>query len=165
MVAWVSVSEAGSSTSIRAASRSAGGRCAINETRRRGKRVVAVGTTSVRALESAAAGEEVRAGERWTSLLILPGYRFQVVDAMLTNFHLPKSTLLMLVSAFAGRERILAAYAEAIREGYRFYSFGDCMLITSSHPDASNARIALKGGSRGPAGPDPAPQGGREKIN
>jgi len=103
---------------------------AISETRRRGKRVVAVGTTSVRALESAAAGEEVRAGERWTSLLILPGHRFQVVDAMLTNFHLPKSTLLMLVSAFAGRERMLAAYAEAIRERYRFYSFGDCMLIT-----------------------------------
>jgi S-adenosylmethionine:tRNA ribosyltransferase-isomerase len=64
----------------------------------------------------------------------MPGYRFQVVDAMLTNFHLPKSTLLMLVSAFAGRDRILAAYAEAIKERYRFYSFGDCMLIISPHP-------------------------------
>src|SRR5438046_2995047 len=102
---------------------------AINETRRHGKRVVAVGTTSVRALESAAAGQAVRAGENWTSLLILPGHRFRVVDAMITNFHLPKSTLLMLVSAFAGRERILAAYAAAIRERYRFFSFGDCMLI------------------------------------
>jgi len=114
---------------------------AVNDTRRRGNRVVAVGTTCVRTLESAAAGDGVRAGDGWTSLLILPGHRFQVVDAIITNFHLPKSTLLMLVSAFAGRERILAAYAEAIRERYRFYSFGDCMLITSPHPDASNARI------------------------
>ena len=92
--------------------------------------MVAVGTTSVRTLESAAAGDRVRAGDAWTGLLILPGHRFQVVDAIITNFHLPKSTLLMLVSAFAGREQILAAYKEAIREGYRFYSFGDCMLIT-----------------------------------
>jgi len=104
---------------------------AVNETRRRGKRVVAVGTTCVRALESAATGDGVRAGEDWTNLLILPGHRFSVVDAMITNFHLPKSTLLMLVSAFAGREPVLAAYAEAIRERYRFYSFGDCMLIMS----------------------------------
>jgi S-adenosylmethionine:tRNA ribosyltransferase-isomerase len=102
---------------------------AINETRRRGKRVVAVGTTSVRVLESAATDGSVAAGEGWTGLFITPGYRFQVVDAMLTNFHLPKSTLLMLVSAFASRDRILAAYAEAIRERYRFYSFGDCMFI------------------------------------
>jgi S-adenosylmethionine:tRNA ribosyltransferase-isomerase len=103
----------------------------INEARRVGKRVVAVGTTSVRVVESAATEGGVAAGEGWTSLFILPGYRFLVVDAMLTNFHLPKSTLLMLVSAFAGRERILAAYREAIERRYRFYSFGDCMLITS----------------------------------
>ena len=102
---------------------------AINEARRRSKRVVAVGTTSVRVLESAATKGGVAAGEGWTGLFILPGYRFRVVDAMLTNFHLPKSTLLMLVSAFAGRDRILAAYAQAIERRYRFYSFGDCMLI------------------------------------
>jgi S-adenosylmethionine:tRNA ribosyltransferase-isomerase len=107
---------------------------AINETRRHGKRVVAVGTTSVRVLESAATDGGVAAGEGWTGLFITPGYRFQVVDAMLTNFHLPKSTLLMLVSAFAGRDRVLAAYGEAIRERYRFYSFGDCMFIRSPHP-------------------------------
>jgi S-adenosylmethionine:tRNA ribosyltransferase-isomerase len=104
---------------------------AINETRRLGKRVVAVGTTSVRVLESAANDAGVAAGEGWTGLFIMPGYEFRVVDAMLTNFHLPRSTLLMLVSAFAGREPILAAYAEAIRERYRFYSFGDCMFIRS----------------------------------
>jgi S-adenosylmethionine:tRNA ribosyltransferase-isomerase len=107
---------------------------AIGAARRNGKRVVAVGTTCVRVLENAAADGAVAAGEGWTGLFILPGYRFRVVDAMLTNFHLPKSTLLMLVSAFAGRERVLAAYAEAIERRYRFYSFGDCMLITSPHP-------------------------------
>lgn len=99
--------------------------------RERKGRVVAVGTTCVRVLESAARDGVVAAGERWTSLLILPGHRFQVVDAMLTNFHLPKSTLLMLVSAFAGKERIMRAYREAIEDGYRFYSFGDCMFITA----------------------------------
>ncbi len=103
---------------------------AVLRTRRRGGRVVAVGTTSVRVLESAADGEGVRPTQGWTELLILPGFRFRVVDALLTNFHLPQSTLLMLVSAFVGRERILAAYAEAVRLGYRFYSFGDCMFIT-----------------------------------
>jgi S-adenosylmethionine:tRNA ribosyltransferase-isomerase len=103
---------------------------AISDTRQGGKRVVAVGTTCVRVLESAATDGGVAAGEAWTGLMILPGYRFRVVDALLTNFHLPRSTLLMLVSAFAGRDRVLAAYAEAIRERYRFYSFGDCMLIT-----------------------------------
>ena len=118
-------------------------------------RIVAVGTTSVRVLESAATDSGVAAEEGWSGLFIMPGYRFQVVDAMLTNFHLPKSTLLMLVSALAGRERILAAYAEAIRENYRFYSFGDCMLISSPHPapNVSNARVALKRRSRGPTGP------------
>jgi S-adenosylmethionine:tRNA ribosyltransferase-isomerase len=104
---------------------------AINAAHQQGRRVVAVGTTSVRVLESAATNGGVSAGEGWTGLFILPGYRFRVVDAMLTNLHLPKSTLLMLVSAFAGRERILAAYAAAIERRYRFYSFGDCMLILS----------------------------------
>lgn len=95
-----------------------------------GGRVVAVGTTSVRTLESAAARPEgFGAGQGRTELFIYPPYRFQVVDALLTNFHLPKSTLLMLVSALAGREAVLQAYEEAIRERYRFYSYGDCMLI------------------------------------
>ncbi len=103
---------------------------AIRHARERG-RVVAVGTTVVRTLESAAlAGEgTVRPGTGATELFITPGFRFQVVDALLTNFHLPRSTLLMLVSAFAGRERVLAAYEEAVREGYRFYSYGDAMLV------------------------------------
>lgn len=96
---------------------------------RQARRVVAVGTTVVRTLESAARDGEVRPGSGATDLFITPGYRFQVVDALLTNFHLPRSTLLMLVSAFAGRERVLAAYEEAIREGYRFYSYGDAMLV------------------------------------
>jgi S-adenosylmethionine:tRNA ribosyltransferase-isomerase len=96
---------------------------------RRAERVVAVGTTVVRTLESAAIGKrEVRAGSGSTGLFITPGFQFQVVDALLTNFHLPRSTLLMLVSAFAGRERVLDAYAEAVREGYRFYSYGDAMF-------------------------------------
>jgi S-adenosylmethionine:tRNA ribosyltransferase-isomerase len=105
---------------------------AIAGARRDGRRVVAVGTTAVRALESAAvAGEgEVAASSGETTLFITPGYRFRVVDALLTNFHLPESTLLMLVSAFAGRRTIRAAYDEAIRERYLFYSFGDCMLLT-----------------------------------
>ena len=107
---------------------------AINAAHQQGRRVVAVGTTSVRVLESAATNGGVSAGDGWTGLFILPGYRFRVVDAMLTNFHLPKSTLLMLVSAFAGRDRILAAYATAIQRRYRFYSFGDCMLIEGPHP-------------------------------
>ena len=112
---------------------------AINETRTRGKRVIAVGTTSVRTLESAAIenrqpkivnGQDIISSHIGpTSLFILPGYRFKIVDAMITNFHLPKSTLLMLVSAFAGREKILETYEIAIKEGYRFYSFGDAMLI------------------------------------
>jgi S-adenosylmethionine:tRNA ribosyltransferase-isomerase len=103
---------------------------AIRDARRGGGRVVAVGTTVVRTLESAArAGNgEVRPGSGATELFITPGYELQVVDVLLTNFHLPRSTLLMLVSAFAGRERVLAAYAEAVREGYRFYSYGDAML-------------------------------------
>ncbi len=95
-----------------------------------GGRVVAVGTTSVRTLESAAARPEgFGAGQGRTDLFIYPPYEFKVVDAMVTNFHLPKSTLIMMISAFAGREFVLEAYREAIRERYRFYSYGDCMLI------------------------------------
>jgi len=93
-------------------------------------RIIAVGTTTVRTLESATqAGGEIVARERATDLFIYPPYRFRLVDVLLTNFHLPHSTLLMLVSAFAGREFLLRAYEEAIRERYRFYSYGDCMLI------------------------------------
>jgi S-adenosylmethionine:tRNA ribosyltransferase-isomerase len=106
---------------------------AILETRERGGRVVAVGTTSVRSLESAAQnvpeGMVISPYQGATDLYILPGYKFRIVDAMITNFHLPRSTLLMLVSAFAGRDRILAVYETAKREHYRFYSFGDAMLI------------------------------------
>ena len=103
---------------------------AVARARAGGNRVVAVGTTVVRALEgtAAAANGEVPAGAGATALFITPGFRFQVVDALLTNFHLPRSTLLMLVSAFAGRERVLAAYQEALSLGYRFFSFGDAML-------------------------------------
>jgi S-adenosylmethionine:tRNA ribosyltransferase-isomerase len=103
----------------------------IHQTKQAGGRVIAVGTTSVRTLESAAqvGRNAVPPYVGPTSLYILPGYEFKVVDAMITNFHLPKSTLLMLVSAFAGREKILETYDAAINEGYRFYSFGDAMLI------------------------------------
>jgi S-adenosylmethionine:tRNA ribosyltransferase-isomerase len=102
---------------------------AINRARQAGGRVVAVGTTSVRTLESAARQTEIQPYEGPTGLYILPGYVFTVVDAIITNFHLPRSTLIMLASAFAGRERILNAYQYAIQAGYRFYSFGDAMLI------------------------------------
>lgn len=103
---------------------------AVGAARGRRARIVAIGTTVVRSLEAMAAGEgTVRAGSGRCDLFIYPGYRFQVVDAMITNFHLPRSTLLMLVSAFAGRAAVLEAYREAIREGYRFYSYGDAMLI------------------------------------
>lgn len=102
----------------------------INAARARGGRVVAVGTTSVRTLETLADERgTIHAGEGWTGIYIYPGYRYRAVDVMITNFHLPKSTLLMLVSAFAGRERVMAAYAEAIAQRYRFFSFGDAMLI------------------------------------
>jgi S-adenosylmethionine:tRNA ribosyltransferase-isomerase len=103
---------------------------AVDGARTAGRRVVAVGTTCVRTLEYAAARDgTVRGGEGQADLFITPGYRFRVVDALLTNFHLPRSTLLMLVSAFAGLETVRQAYAEAIREQYRFYSYGDAMLI------------------------------------
>lgn len=103
---------------------------AINEARCRGGRVVAVGTTVVRTLETVATPEGlIRPGKGWTDIFIYPGYTFKAVDCLITNFHLPKSTLIMLVSAFAGREKILAAYKEAVAAGYRFFSFGDAMLI------------------------------------
>lgn len=105
---------------------------AINRTKQSGGRVIAVGTTSVRTLETAAAHSQNGLLQAWqgdTSLFILPGYKYRVVDAMVTNFHLPKSTLLMLVSAFADREAMLAAYEVAKSEGYRFFSFGDAMFI------------------------------------
>jgi S-adenosylmethionine:tRNA ribosyltransferase-isomerase len=103
---------------------------AIHRVKAGGGRVVAVGTTTTRALESAAADAGgVRAGANWAELFIVPGHRFRVVDALFTNFHLPGSTLLLLVSAFAGRGRILDAYGEAVHQGYRFYSYGDAMLI------------------------------------
>lgn len=106
---------------------------AINEAAQAGGRIVAVGTTSVRTLETAARhalpGKRVGAFEGQTDLFILPGFKFRAVDALITNFHLPRSTLLMLVSAFAGRERILQAYRVAVEQRYRFYSFGDAMLI------------------------------------
>ena len=102
----------------------------INQARERGGRVVAVGTTVVRALESSASGQgKVIAQEKETQLFIYPGYKFKAVDALLTNFHMPKSTLLMLVSAFAGLELIKKAYQYALEKGYRFLSYGDCMLI------------------------------------
>lgn len=105
----------------------------INQAKKEGRRVIAVGTTSVRTIESAAReaqnGDAVAPYCGQTDLFILPGYSYKVVDAMITNFHLPKSTLLMLVSAFAGREKILAAYEKAVEMKYRFFSFGDAMLI------------------------------------
>ena len=101
----------------------------IQQAKSNGGRVICVGTTSLRALESAWNGDQVAAGWAETSIFIYPGYQFNVVDALLTNFHLPKSTLMMLVSAFAGKKRILDAYDEAIREGYRFFSYGDAMFL------------------------------------
>ena len=102
----------------------------INQTRDRGGRVISVGTTSCRTLESFAAEDgTIPAKSGWTNIFIYPGYRFKAVDALITNFHLPESTLIMLVSALAGREHILAAYEEAVRERYRFFSFGDAMFI------------------------------------
>ncbi len=103
---------------------------AVNEARRAGARVIAVGTTVARALEAATGADGlVRPGEGETDLFIYPGYRFRAVHGLLTNFHLPRSTLLMLVAAFAGLDLVLAAYREAVRERYRFFSFGDAMLI------------------------------------
>ena len=102
----------------------------INETKKRGGRVISVGTTSCRTLESAAAEDgRVKACSGWTDIFIYPGYRFKTIDALITNFHLPESTLLMLVSALAGKEHIMHAYEVAVKERYRFFSFGDAMFI------------------------------------
>lgn len=102
----------------------------INKAKDSGKRVICVGTTSCRTIESAADETgHLRAGSGWTEIFIYPGYRFKILDGLITNFHLPESTLIMLVSALAGRENVLAAYEEAVKERYRFFSFGDAMLI------------------------------------
>ncbi|WP_317424523.1 tRNA preQ1(34) S-adenosylmethionine ribosyltransferase-isomerase QueA [uncultured Acidaminococcus sp.] len=102
---------------------------AINKAKREGRRIIAVGTTSVRTLESAGASGEMKAGGNWTSIFIYPGYQFKFVDALVTNFHLPQSTLIMLVSALSTRENILHAYKVAVEQKYRFFSFGDAMFI------------------------------------
>lgn len=102
---------------------------AVQAARERGGRVIAIGTTAVRSLETAAADGELQPFAGDTRLFIYPGYTFRVVDGLLTNFHLPGSTLLMLVAAFAGRERVLAAYRHAVEQRYRFFSYGDAMLI------------------------------------
>lgn len=104
----------------------------INETKANGGRVISVGTTSTRTLETVTDDEgKVHAGSGWTQIFIYPGYKFKAIDCLITNFHLPESTLLMLVSALAGRENVLEAYEEAVKERYRFFSFGDAMFITS----------------------------------
>ena len=108
---------------------------AIARTRSAGRSAVAVGTTTLRALEAAATADGIRAGASETALFITPGYRFRVIDRLLTNFHLPRSTLLMLVSAFAGFDNIRRAYAHAVQERYRFFSYGDAMLLERD-PDA-----------------------------
>lgn len=101
----------------------------VNLARKEGRRIIAVGTTSVRTLESAGQSGELQAGSGWTQLYIYPGYQWHMVDAIVTNFHLPESTLIMMMASFAGREHILAAYEEAVRQKYRFFSFGDAMFI------------------------------------
>ena len=101
----------------------------LSSAHKEGRRIIAVGTTSVRTLESFWKDGEYESGSRWTDIFIYPGYAFQAVDAMITNFHLPESSLLMLVAAFAGEKQARRAYAEAISKKYRFYSFGDAMLI------------------------------------
>ena len=102
----------------------------INRTKRKGGRIICVGTTSCRTLESASdENGSILPGSGNTEIFIYPGYRFKVMDALITNFHLPESTLVMLVAAFAGRENVLRAYREAVKERYRFFSFGDAMLL------------------------------------
>lgn len=102
----------------------------INKAKENGKRVISVGTTSCRTLESAATEDgRIKASSGWTDIFIYPGYSFKLIDGLITNFHLPESTLLMLVSAFAGKENIMAAYEEAVKEKYRFFSFGDAMVL------------------------------------
>ena len=102
----------------------------INTTRKNGGRIISVGTTSTRTLEAAAEADgTLHAKSGWTDIFIYPGYQFKVIDGLITNFHLPESTLVMLVSALAGRKHVMAAYEEAVKERYRFFSFGDAMLI------------------------------------
>ena len=102
----------------------------LNETKANGGRVICVGTTSCRTLESLVNEDGTfEAKSKWTEIFIFPGYQFKAMDALITNFHLPESTLVMLVSAFAGRENVLNAYAEAVKERYRFFSFGDSMYL------------------------------------
>ncbi|MAK92363.1 MAG: tRNA preQ1(34) S-adenosylmethionine ribosyltransferase-isomerase QueA [Oceanospirillaceae bacterium] len=112
---------------------------AVKATRAAGKRVIAVGTTSVRSLESASTSGEIETFYGESRIFIYPGYRFRSVDAMVTNFHLPESTLIMLVSAFAGRDHTLAAYAEAVKEKYRFYSYGDAMFLACPQANAEES--------------------------
>ncbi len=102
----------------------------INNTKNNGKRVICVGTTSCRTVESVASKGEIKADESDTSIFIYPGYEFKCLDALITNFHLPESTLIMLISALAGRENVLNAYEQAVEEKYRFFSFGDAMFIS-----------------------------------
>ena len=103
----------------------------VNETKKKGGKIISVGTTSLRTLESASTEDGIlKAGSGWTDIFIYPGYRFKIVDRLITNFHLPESTLIMLVSALAGKEHIMAAYEEAVKDKYRFFSFGDAMFIT-----------------------------------
>ena len=104
----------------------------INTASKNGGEIIAVGTTSTRTLESVGTEDgTVKAGSGWTQIFIYPGYQFKVIDSLITNFHLPQSTLVMLVSALAGREHVLNAYKEAVEERYRFFSFGDAMFITN----------------------------------
>lgn len=103
----------------------------INETKKKGGKIISVGTTSLRTLESASSEDGIlKAGSGWTDIFIYPGYQFKIVDRLITNFHLPESTLIMLVSALAGKEHIMAAYEKAVKDKYRFFSFGDAMFIT-----------------------------------
>ena len=112
----------------------------INETKRSGGRVICVGTTSCRTVESWAAEDgTMTASAGWTDIFIYPGYRFKVLDGLITNFHLPESTLIMLVSAFAGYENVMNAYRIAVEEKYRFFSFGDAMLITDFNDEEKRA--------------------------
>ena len=102
---------------------------AVNRAKAEGRRIIAVGTTSVRTLESAGQSGKLQAGSGWTQLYIYPGYTWHIVDAICTNFHLPESTLIMMMCSFAGKEHVLNAYKEAVRQRYRFFSFGDAMFI------------------------------------
>ena len=127
---------------------------AVNAARARGGRVIAVGTTSVRSLESASRGGMVRPFQGETDIFIYPGYRFQAVDVMVTNFHLPESTLIMLVSAFAGYQNVMSAYQAAVAERYRFFSYGDAMFITAQEPSLGALSYCSGKGSQNPENDD-----------